>query len=96
MTEYNGYTKKFTIYGAESVEAETIEQCTRVERVRSVSKRYEVALKDAFEMLVSGEVHRCNRCGDDTALFHRHNGSNGKQWQSACVECRRKQKRRHA
>jgi hypothetical protein len=74
------------------VEAETIEQCTRLERVRRVAKRYEVALNDAFEMLVSGEVHRCNRCGDDTALFHRHNGANGKQWQSACVECRRKHK----
>jgi len=74
------------------VEQDTIEQCTRVERVRRVCAKYEITIEQALEKLKSGEVRYCRECGDDIAIFHRHNGANGQQWQSACVECRRKRK----
>jgi hypothetical protein len=75
------------------VEQETVEQCTRVERVRRICDRYQIPVDAALEKLKTGEVRVCWKCMDDIALFHRHNGKNGKQWQSYCVECRRKQKR---
>jgi RNA polymerase-binding transcription factor DksA len=75
------------------VEQETIDQCTRIERVRRACDRYQIPVDAALEKIKTGEIRYCRECGDDIAIFHRHNGANGKQWQSTCVECRRKQKR---
>jgi hypothetical protein len=75
------------------VEQETIDQCIRVERVRRICDRYQIPVDAALEKLKTGEVRVCWKCMDDIALFHRHNGKNGKQWQSACVECCRKHRR---
>ena len=71
------------------VEEATLKVCAGVERIRAVASYYEVAPDVASEWCSTGEVHRCNRCGE-YRKFHRKNGDNGQVWQAACIECRKR------
>lgn len=72
------------------VEREMHAQVEMGARLEQVAARYDVSTDTVREWLVTGELHHCGCCGDDFARFHRRPVGNWGEWQSHCIECRKK------
>lgn len=69
-------------------ENKTVERCASSENVRRIATENGCTEQDAMGHLHTGRIHRCGTCGLQR-MHHKHGGKNGKQWQSACIGCRK-------
>lgn len=69
-----------------SEESRQVKRCSDSEHINKIANDNNVIAVDVIEMLISGEIRECRKCG----IMKRHhaaNGKNGKRWQSKCIEC---------
>ena len=74
-------------------EIETISVCSGVDRIRAVARYYDMSPDVVSKWFATLEVHLCNGCGE-YRRFHRKNGSDGQMWQTLCIECQKKRRKK--
>jgi hypothetical protein len=80
-----------------NAETRMLDQCEHINKICTIAAHLGLSLEETSEGLQIGRVRRCKGI-DGTSphwgVFHRHNGKNGKAWQSLCINCRKKLRRK--
>lgn len=80
-----------------NAEDRMLDQCERINEICTIAAQLGLSLEETSEGLRIGRVRRCKGIGGTPphwGVFHRHNGKNGKTWQSLCINCRKKSRRK--
>lgn len=75
-----------------TTETAQLDRCTAVQYLREVAEDNGVTAAEAEAMLSTGEIHRCNHCGK-LRTHHRRGARTGQKWQSACIVCRKRERK---
>ena len=70
-----------------NAEEEQLKRCVQVERVHKIAVDNGMVDAAVIDMLATGEIHTCNRCG--RMKRHHRDSSSRHSWQSACITCRK-------
>lgn len=77
-------------------EDRVIAECSAVNKIRMIAACLGLSPEYTRRAIESGHVHICPGI-DKTphwGIFHRHNGANGKRWQSLCIACRQEERQK--
>lgn len=77
------------IGGSNREEDAQIATAQSIARFRKIAIEVGQPLDVTMRKIAEGSIRRCNKC-QRWEEHHRHNGSNGKQFQSICIVCRKK------
>ena len=75
------------------VEEDTLKECIRMSLIRSIAAKLGKTIDETMNAIEIGQIKTCAKCGE-YAWHYRHNGTNGKKFQSSCVNCIKKARKK--